>query len=64
MKSVHERLEEELQELLHRAVTLESFTETAKYDTLDDTDKELIRDQLSVMEEYATVLEQRIDNLG
>ncbi|ARB11269.1 hypothetical protein HOR87_gp54 [Marinomonas phage CB5A] len=58
--SVLERLEEELKELLFKAVSLEVFIKSPNYSTLTQEAQELLRCQLNVMEEYSCILEERI----
>lgn len=55
------RVIEERDDLEDKIMKLVKFMDTDKFDQLDGVDKELLRGQLTAMEEYANILQLRID---
>ena len=61
MASWEKRLEAECYELSERLAKLSEFTRTAKFSSLPEVDKYLLRRQHDIMAEYFEVLQARVD---
>lgn len=59
-ESVRERVVEEQNELRDKITKLALFVYSAKIDTVDDKQAELLKAQLRVMEEYNDILTARL----
>lgn len=59
-----QRLLDEKAQLDERIGKLRAFTESEKFATVDAVQQELLKKQLPVMEEYSSILEQRLTALN
>jgi hypothetical protein len=63
MNDYKSRLRAEELQLRQRLEKLQLFMGTKKFDDLDATDQELLRDQERVMRPYKSILEERISRV-